>query len=54
VRRAQGHYAESVKLYRAALPVLEQTLGRESASVQGISEGYQRTLREASRVVVIR
>ena len=48
VRRDQGLYVESVKLYRQALPVLE---GEE---LRAARRQYDQTLKEASRTMLLR
>jgi tetratricopeptide (TPR) repeat protein len=48
VRRGQGLYADSVKLYRTALPILAGEELREAR------EKYDATLREASRTMLVR
>jgi tetratricopeptide (TPR) repeat protein len=48
VRRGQGLYADSVKLYRAALPILEGEDLREAR------QKYDATLKEAARTMLVR
>jgi tetratricopeptide (TPR) repeat protein len=54
VRRSQGLYAESVKLYRRALPILEAAGASEVEDLRAARKQYDDTLREASRTMLLR
>jgi hypothetical protein len=53
VRRGQGLYAESVKLYRRALPILEASRRPQDKDLRSVRSNYDAVLRESARTMLI-
>ena len=47
VRRAQGRFAESLRLYGSSMPLLEKSLGPQDPRLANVRTEFQRALREA-------
>src|SRR5947207_4456715 len=54
VRRSQGLYAESVKLYRRALPILEAGGRSDGDELRTVRLQYDATLKESARTMLLR
>ncbi len=52
VRRAQGHYSESLDLYRQSLPLLERAYGPDDERVVAAARAFKRATAEAQRHTV--
>jgi tetratricopeptide (TPR) repeat protein len=52
VRRAQGHYAQSLDLYRHAVPLLERSYGPDDPRVMAALHDFKRTEAEAKQHIV--
>jgi tetratricopeptide (TPR) repeat protein len=54
VRRGQGLYAESVKLYRRALPILEASPEAGGDYLRTVRAKYDATLKESAKTMLVR